>query len=188
MNEIKKKFTVNISIAVLLVAIFVYIGTEYLVRDIETYSSQIVQDEQAVFLQRSKNTQLPDLKRRYEEITAMMTAAFDSLVGKEETVTFIQEAEKTAVRDKVKLTIKDLGAGQPKEAEPSNSLIATAGFNFQVGGTFNNVMHFLGEMENFKYCSEIENVHMSYGDFDKYNTDMVVLTFNVKLYQENSQE
>jgi hypothetical protein len=185
MNEIKKKFTINIAIAVLLVAAFLYIGSEYLVRDIETYSSQIVQGEQSISMQDSKNAQLPELRKRYEEMMLMMETAFDSVVGKEDTVAFIEEAEKTAIRDKVKLDIKNQGA---TEEEETNNLLVTASFNFRVGGTFNNVMHFLGDMENFKYCSEIEDVHMSYEDFDRYNENMVILTFDVILYQENSQE
>ncbi len=188
MNEIKKKFTINVAIAVLLVAAFLYIGAEYLVKDIEKYSSQIVQDEQSAYMQSSKNAQLPELRRRYAEMTAMMDTAFDSVIRKEDVVVFIKEAEKTAVRDKVKLEIKNQGATKEAQEKEAGSLLTTSTFNFRAGGSFDNVMHFLGDMENFKYCSEIENVHMSFDDFDQYNKDVVMLTFSVILYQDNSQE
>ncbi len=185
MNEIKKKFITNVAIAVLLVAAFLYAGAEYLVKDIENYSAQIVRNEQSAYLQNSKNVQLPELRKRHGEMMTIMETVLDSIIGKEGTVIFIEEAEKTAVRNKVKLEIRNQAASQDKKAD---AFLTAASFNFRVGGNFNNVMHFLGDMENFKYCSRIENVHMSYEDFDQYNKDMVILTFNVTLYQKNSQE
>jgi|GEM_PF-2283329 hypothetical protein len=186
MNGLKQKFIINVSIAVLLEAVFLYVGAEYLVKDVEKYSSKIVSDEQAIYVQDAKNAQLSDVKRIYEEATAKMDTVSASVVDKENTVIFIEEAEKAAVRNKVKLSIKNQDSSKKEEA--ASDLLTTSEFNFRVGGTFNNVMHFLGEIENFKYCLRIENAEMVYDDYDKYNKDMIVLTFNVKLYQKSSQK
>lgn len=192
MNEIKKKFTVNISITISLVLAFIYIGTEYLAKDIETYSGEIVSDKQAIFLQKAKIEQLPKYKKQYEENLAKMDNIFATVIDKENMVTFIEESEKTAVKDKVKLKIKsapqkaDTAAG--KASPVAATSLTSSYFNFTVGGAFDNVMLFLGEMENFKYCLDIENVDMTYEDFDENNKDMIILTFDVKLYQEDSQK
>lgn len=192
MNEIKKKFTVNISIAISLVLAFIYIGTEYLAKDIETYSGEIVSDKQATSLQKAKIAQLPEAKKQYEENLVKMDNIFATVIDKESVVTFIEESEKTAVKDKVKLKIKsapqktDTAAGKGNVAAATS--LTSSYFNFTVGGTFDNVMRFLGEMENFKYCLDIEKVDMTYEDFDENNKDMIILTFDVKLYQEDSQK
>lgn len=192
MNEIKKKFTVNILIAISLVLAFIYIGTEYLAKDIETYSGEIVSDKQATSLQKAKIAQLPEAKKQYEANLVKMDNIFATVIDKESMVIFIEESEKTAVKDKVKLKIKsapqkaDTAAG--KVIPVATTSLTNSYFNFTVGGTFDNVMRFLGEMENFKYCLDIENVDMTYEDFDENNKDMIILTFDVKLYQEYSQK
>lgn len=192
MNEIKKKFTVNILIAISLVLAFIYIGTEYLAKDIETYSGEIVSDKQATSLQKAKIAQLPEAKKQYEANLVKMDNIFATVIDKESMVIFIEESEKTAVKDKVKLKIKsapqkaDTVAG--KVIPVATTSLTNSYFNFTVGGTFDNVMRFLGEMENFKYCLDIENVDMTYEDFDENNKDMIILTFDVKLYQEDSQK
>jgi len=192
MNEIKKKFTVNISIAISLVLAFIYIGTEYLAKDIETYSGEIVSDKQATSLQKAKIAQLPEAKKQYEANLVKMDNIFATVIDKESMVIFIEESEKTAVKDKVKLKIKSAPQKADTAAVKASPAAATSltssYFNFTVGGTFDNVMRFLGEMENFKYCLDIENVDMTYEDFDENNKDMIILTFDVKLYQEDSQK
>ncbi|MDD3006628.1 MAG: hypothetical protein PHX30_03555 [Candidatus Pacebacteria bacterium] len=192
MNEIKKKFTLNISIAILLVLAFIYIGTEYLAKDVETYSGQIVSDRQAASLQKAKIAQLPELKKQYEENSVKINEIFETVIDKEHIVDFIKESEETASRDRVKLKIKTMATqavtAVGKDNVAGGVSLTSSSFNFTVGGKFDNVMRFLGEMENFKYCLDIENVNMTYDDFDENNKNMIILTFDVKLYQEDSQK
>jgi len=192
MNEIKKKFILNISIAILLVLVFVYVGTEYLAKDVETYSGQIVSDRQSTSLQKAKIAQLPEFKKQYEENSVKINEIFAAVIDKEHLVDFIKESEETANKDKVKLKIKTMATKEVttagKEKVVGSVSLTSSSFNFTVGGTFDNVMHFLGEMENFKYCLDVENVKMTYDDFDENNKNMIILTFDVKLYQEDSQK
>lgn len=187
MNELKKKFTVNVSIAVLLVALFMYVGAEYFLKEVESSSAQIVSDKQKIYTMSAKNASLGESKKQYEETKIRINEALESVIDEDKTVLFIEEAEKTALADKVKLNIK-IKTPPSKEEKAESDPFSSASFSFTAGGTFNNVMRFLGEMENFKYCSDIENVKMEFSDFDEYNKDMILLTFDVKLYQKDSQK
>lgn len=185
MNELKKKFAINISIAILLVIAFVYIGAEYLVKEVESSSTQIVSDKQNIYTLGAKNSQLSESKRQFEETKIKMNEVLETVIDKDKTVNFIEESEKTALQDKVKLRIKTMSG---KEDKVVGTPISSNYFNFTVGGSFDGVMQFLGEMENFKYCVDIENVKMVFDDFDEYNKNLIILTFDVKLYQKDSQK
>ena len=186
MNELKKKFAINISIAILLVVFFMYIGAEYLVKEVESSSNQIVSDKQNIYTLTAKNSQLSESKRQFEETKAKMNEVLETVIDKDKTVNFIEESEKTALADKVKLRIKTTTV--PEDKASAGTLISSSYFNFTVGGSFDNVMKFLGEMENFKYCVDIENVNLVFGDFDEYNKGLIILTFDVKLYQKDSKK
>lgn len=185
MNELKKKFTITVLIAVLFVVAFLYVGSEYLVKEVESSSAQIVSDKQKIYALSAKNSQLPESKKQYEETNKKIDGVLETVIDKDKTVTFIEEAEKTARDDKVKLKIKTTSSS---EVEVAGALITGSYFNFTVGGTFDGAMLFLGEMENFKYYTDIKNVRMVFDNFDELNKNMIVLTFDVKLYQKDSQK
>lgn len=185
MNKIKKKFVINVSIAILLVAAFLYLGMKYLVKEVRTSSAQIVSGKQAVYIQNAKNAQLPESKKQYEDMNLEMNKASEAVINKDKTVVFIEEVEKNAREDQVKLKIK---ASDSKGKEAVGAAITSSYFNLTVGGTFDNIMLFFGAMENFKYYLDIENIKMSFGDFDEFNKNMIVLNFDVKLYQKDGQK
>lgn len=184
MNDLKKKFIMNVAAAIFIVCVFLFFGADYLLKEIETSSAQIVSDKQKAFAQERKNERLEDSKRQYEDMELRVDEALASVIGKDDTVGFIEEAERLAGEEKVKLKIKKTDSKASSEANP---LITHSNFNFTAGGQFDQIMHFLGKMENFKYSLEISNVKMSFDDFDQFNKDMVILTFDVKLYQKDSQ-
>ncbi|MFA6896963.1 MAG: hypothetical protein WCQ96_01620 [Patescibacteria group bacterium] len=185
MNKIKKKFVINVSVAVLLVLAFLYLGMKYLVKEIETSSAQIVSGKQAVYVQNAKNAQLSESKKQDEEMSLEMNKVSESVVDKGKAVVFIEDVENVAREDRVKLKIK---ASDSKGKEAAGAAITSSYFNFTVGGAFDDVMLFLGTMENFKYYFDIENIKMSFGDFDEFDKNMIVLTFDVKLYQKDGQK
>jgi len=185
MNELKKKFAVKVSIAILLIVFFLYIGAEFLVKGIEASSQKIVEGKQTIALINNKNSRLAESKKQYEVTQKEMNEVLGTILGKDETVRFVEEAENIARENKVKLKIKPLDA---KTEEAAQDFISSSSFSFTVGGGFDGVMHFLGAMENFKYCVNVENIKITFGDFDAYNKDMIILTFNVKLYQKDSQK
>jgi hypothetical protein len=183
MNELKKKFLTNISIALLLIVFFLYAGADYLGKEIEASSGKIVADRQSIHLLRAKNEQLDEAKKQQKDIQLKMENALSWVIDQDKTVDFIEEAERTAQENKVKLRIKAEDKGTPPA---ESSFITSSDFGFTVGGSFDGVMHFLSQMENFKYCVHIEDVKMVFDDFDEYNKEMIVLSFNVKLYQKAS--
>jgi len=185
MNELKRKFVINVSIALALVLFFLYFGADFLVKQIEESSAKIVENKQSIYLLKSKNAQLEEAKKGRQETAAKMDEALSWVIDKDKTVAFIEEAEKTAEEDKVRLKMETVNT---KTQEAEGSFITSSTFSFRAGGSFDAVMHFLADMENFKYCVGIENVKMAFDDFDQYNKDVIVLTFDVKLYQKDSQK
>lgn len=185
MNDLKKKFLINVLVALAVVLAFLFVGADYLLKEIETSSAQIVADKQSAYAQERKNERLEDSQGQYEDMQSMLDEALSSVIGKDDTVVFIEEVERVASEDKVKLKIRKTDS---KAAGEGEDFITYSNFNFIAGGQFEQVMHFLGKMENFKYSIEISNVKMSFDDFDQFNKDMVILTFDAKLYQKNEQK
>lgn len=184
MNASKKKFFINLFAAVALVFLFLSYGMRYFISGIEDSSAKIVADKKAIVDISAKNAKLADSREKYEEIKETAEDAFAVILDKGSTVDFITQAEKDAQESNVKLKINTVGE---KTAKQDNSFISSADFQFTAGGDFNGLMHFLYNLENFKYDLDISNVKISRGDFDQYNKGILVMNFNVKLYQKNSQ-
>lgn len=185
MNELKRKFVINVSIALALVLLFLYFGVNGLVKQIGDVSAKIVENKQNIYLLKAKNAQLDEAKKERQETADKMGEALSWVIDNDKTVSFIEEAERTADKDKVRLKMETVNT---KTEDSAGAFITSSTFNFRVGGSFDAVMHFLGDMENFKYCVGIQNVKMAFDDFDQYNKDVIVLTFDVKLYQKDSQK
>lgn len=184
MNASKKKFFLNLFTAVALVFSFLFYGMGYFISRIEDSSAKIVADKKAIAEISAKNAKLADSREKYERIRERAEDAFAVILDKGNTVDFITQAERDAQESKVKLKINTVGG---KTAEPDDSFISSSDFQFTAGGDFNGLMHFLYCLENFKYDLDISNVKISRGDFDQYNKEILIMNFNVKLYQKNSQ-
>ncbi|MFA7169984.1 MAG: hypothetical protein WC178_03960 [Candidatus Paceibacterota bacterium] len=185
MNASKKKFLLNTTFAIFSVVSFSSLGLNYFMKGIEDSSAKIIENKKSIYALNDKNKQLVDSKKKYIEIEEMTDRAFKTILDKNHTVDFIEEVEAAATENKVKLRIQTSGEKGGKVAIDENAFISSSDFSFVVGGTFEGVMKFLYNLENFKYDVSMYEINMRFGDFDQYNEDMVLLSFKLKLYQKN---
>lgn len=185
MNESKRKFIINLSVAVLLIVVFLSFGLNYFIVEIENSSSKIVDNKKKIRMLEDKNSQLQDSKKQYSDIQAKMDTMFEAVIDKGKSVDFIKEAEKAASDNKVLLRIN---TPAEKVKSDDRAFISFTGFNFTVGGKFDGLMRFLYNIENSRYDSDIDNIRIDTGSFDDNNKDTTILTFDLKLYQKNSSK
>jgi hypothetical protein len=119
---------------------------------------------------------------RYGEIKKETDEVFQVVVDKDKTVDFIKELEMVAAENKVKLKMQVVPDVPDKKDD--NSFVSSVSFSVTAAGSFENIMHFLANCENLKYYADLSDPKMSFGDFDEYNKDLVILNLNVKLYQK----
>lgn len=183
MSGSKRKFMVNLLIAVLLVVGFLQYGLGYFLQEIGSISGKIVSDKKEAYTLQAKNGQLSYSRKQYSEIETEAQQAFDSVVSKDKTVDFITEAEKVAASSKVKMRMKTVTA---TSADKKNAFIGSNEFELTAGGDYAGVMNFLYGIENLKYETDIEQMEVQQGNFDESNENVIVMTFKLKLYQKNS--
>lgn len=187
MNGSKKNFFINLLIAGVVILSFLYVCMNYLVRDIEASSAKIVESKKEIYVLSSKNGQLSSLEKKYDDVQTKMNKAFETIVDKGDSVDFIKWSEDTAQKNKVKMNMQLSGSSKDSKKE-SSTFISGTNFTFTVGGRFDDLMRFLFSMENSKYDVDISNIKINTGDFDEYNKNMIILSFDLKLYQKNSQK
>lgn len=175
----------NLLFAVFLVFSFLYFGISYFTKKIQVSSAEIVEDKKTIYALNAKNSQLDNYTKKYQEVEADTNQALAAVVDDDKVVDFITELEKTAQDNKVKMKIQATGDDK-SDKQQNDSFITSSSFKLTVGGGFDSLMHFLYNVENFRYANDIENVRIAKGDFDQYNKDILVLSFDLKLYQKNS--
>lgn len=183
MNGSKKKFFINLVVAAILVVSSSYFIVEYLTMEIEKSSAKIVEDKKIIHTLSNKNGQIDNARKDYKDIQTKTDEASKSIIDKDKTVDFIEEVEGIAGENRVKHNI--VKKVTEKTDKGASGFISSSDFNFQIAGNFDSVMRFLYSLENFKYDVDISNVRMNFGDFDEYNKDMIILTFDLKLYQKD---
>lgn len=184
MNPSKRKFFVNALIVVVLVCSFLYFGNVYLIKNIENLSAKIVEDKKNLYILSMKNEQSSESRKKYEEIKNEADGVLDVVVNKDETVNFIKEMEKVAADNDIKLKMQIVATNDKEKEKASKSAISYIYFDVTAGGEFEDIMRFLESTENLKYYAEVETPKMSFGDFDEYNKEMVILTFDAKVYKK----
>lgn len=183
MNKSKTNFCLNLSLLLLLLAAFFSAGLGYFRGEVEKASASIVSSKKEIRLLSEKNKRLAVNKARFTALTAEADAAFATLVDKGRTVEFITAMEETAAADQVKLR---MAVAPDKNGLKAGDFVSSSKFTVTAAGSFAGLMHFLYALENFRYEADIANLRISYGDFDQYNKDLIVLTFDLELYQKNS--
>ena len=184
MNPSKRKFVVSVSIAILLIGSFLYFGNTYLIKNIEDLSAKIVNDKKTLHTLSMKNEQSSESKKKYEEIKNEADNVLGVVINKDETVNFITETEKIAADNNVKLKMQIATITDKEKEKAGKSAIGYIYFDVTAGGKFEDIMRFLESTENLKYYAEVETPKMSFGDFDEYNKEMVILTFDAKVYKK----
>jgi hypothetical protein len=158
------------------------VGSVYFIKNIEDSSSKISDDKKNLNVLNTKNDQAGNFKVRYGEIKKETDEVFQVVVDKDKTVDFIKELEMVAAENKVKLKMQVVPDVPDKKDD--NSFVSSVSFSVTAAGSFENIMHFLANCENLKYYADLSDPKMSFGDFDEYNKDLVILNLNVKLYQK----
>lgn len=185
MNGAKTKFYAYISLAIVIVGAFLYYGIGYFVGEIETLSATIVDQKKNVTVSEEKNAQLGNLRKTYGEVDGKMEQVKTAIVDKDKAVDFITAAERAARDNRVKMKMNAIdtkSAGKQNAAGPFTS----TDFNFSVAGKFDDLMHYLYALENFRYETDISGLKVVRGDYDENVKDTIIMSFNLKLYQKNS--
>ncbi|MDD3190913.1 MAG: type 4a pilus biogenesis protein PilO [Candidatus Pacebacteria bacterium] len=179
MNQARKKAYLYVGAFIALLFAPLYFGESYFSGEIRKASDNIVNAKKEMNQINIKNGQLSDSRVRYQEIKGKIDEASEVVINKGEIVGFITELEHSAKSNNVKLEKKSIN-----KEDVSSSYIGYSFFSVKAGGNFDDVMQFLYSLENFPYYINIENIKMSYGDFDEYSRGIVILDLTVKVYQK----
>jgi hypothetical protein len=95
-----------------------------------------------------------ETKAEFDTITSELPSLKACLVDEKNAVVFIESLENLSRDSKVYSEIKPVG----EKADKSKTELPHFGFNLTVVGTFDNVMKFLAQIENFKYAIDVEKV------------------------------
>lgn len=189
MNKIKQKTYLNIFIFSFVVIAIFYIGNSYLIETVKSLSLEVVDKKQKIERLNKQSSQIGSIRTGYEYIEKEAKKVSGLVVNYPDIIDFIVEIENVAEKSGVDLEINVSN----KEGEYLNDNLSFVGYSVKAMGDFDNLMHFLTHLENFKYLSKIENVKMYYdsGDgkdftnLDKINSSKIVLDVNLKVYVKN---
>lgn len=189
MNKIKQKTYLNIFIFSSVVIAIFYIGNSYLIETVKSLSLEVVDKKQKIERLNKQSSQIGSIRTGYEYIEKEAKKVSGLVVNYPDIIDFIVEIENVAEKSGVDLEINVSN----KEGEYLNDNLSFVGYSVKAMGDFDNLMHFLTHLENFKYLNKIENVKMYYdsGDgkdftnLDKINSSKIVLDVNLKVYVKN---
>jgi len=179
MNQARKKAYLYVVVFITFLFTPLYFGESYFSGEIRKASDNIVSAKKEMNQINIKNEQLSDSRVKYQEIKGKIDEASEVVIDKGDVVSFIKALERSAEYNNVKLEKKSIN-----KEEESLSYIGYSFFSVRAGGNFDDVMHFLYSLENFPYYINIENIKMSYGDFDESSRGVVILDLTVKVYQK----
>ncbi len=183
MIRAKTNFCLNLLAMTLLLVAFFTVLMDRLTARIEEASAGIVAGKQQIRVLADKNSRLADSRLRYAALENQAQEVFSTIIDKGRTVAFITAMEQAAADSKLRLRT-DVAAD--KNGLKAGDFISSSKYDIKAAGSFDGLMHFLYALENFQYEVDVSNVQLSYGDFDQYSKDLVILTCTVELYQKNS--
>lgn len=185
MNKVKNKIFLSLMLLVLLSAAFLYLGHKYLVKEVETLSSELINTKKELNRFEVRNDGLLESRREYNNIKSEIENISKIIVAEDRIVDFIERVEKVAENDGVRLRISSNNKAEKKQSE--QSYISQKSFDLTAGGDFNSIMHFLYSLENFDYYINVENINVGFGDFDEINKGVIVLDANITVYQKQNE-
>jgi hypothetical protein len=187
MSRVKNKILLGILMFITLTVAFLYVGKNYLVKNVEVLSVEIIHDREELNNYENRNKQLVASRGNYREIKNEIEDISEVVVDKDKTVEFIEEIEKVANSNGVKLELQS-SFGSGDESKKGDGYISQKSFGLKAAGDFNGMMRFLYSLENFNYYMNVENIQIGLGDFDEYNKGLVILNADITVYQKQNEE
>ena len=178
MNKIKQKTYLNISIYLSVVIAVFYIGNSYLIETVKSLSLEVVDKKQKIERLDRQSGQISDIRIGYQYIEEEAEKVSALIISYPDIIDFIVEIENVAEKSKVDLEI----SVSDKEGEDLNNNLSFVGYSVKATGDFDNLMHFLMRLENFKYLNKVENVRMYYDNKNKVKASEINLDVSLKVY------
>ena len=178
MNKIKQKTYLNISIYLSVVIAVFYIGNSYLIETVKSLSLEVVDKKQKIERLDRQSGQISDIRIGYQYIEEEAEKVSALIISYPDIIDFIVEIENVAEKSKVDLEI----SVSDKEGEDLNNNLSFVGYSVKATGDFDNLMHFLMRLENFKYLNKVENVRMYYDNKNKVKAGEINLDVSLKVY------
>lgn len=186
MNKVKSKIFFNLLLFVFLTATSLYVGQNYLVKEVEVLSGEIISTKKEFSKLESRNNKLIETRNDYDNIGNEIDNISDVVVDDDKIVDFIEKVEVIAAEDGVKLEISSVADN--KSVKDKGGYISQKLFSLKAAGDFNGIMHFLYSLENFGYYINVEDVNIGFGNFDEHNKDLIILGANITVYQKQNEE
>ena len=178
MNKIKQKTYLNISIYLSVVIAVFYIGNSYLIETVKSLSLEVVDKKQKIERLDRQSGQISDIRIGYQYIEEEAEKVSALIISYPDIIDFIVEIENVAEKSRVDLEI----SVSDKEGEDLNNNLSFVGYSVKATGDFDNLMHFLMRLENFKYLNKVENVRMYYDNKNKVKAGEINLDVSLKVY------
>ena len=178
MNKIKQKTDLNISIYLSVVIAVFYIGNSYLIETVKSLSLEVVDKKQKIERLDKQSDQISDIRIGYQYIEEEAEKVSALIISYPDIIDFIVEIENVAEKSGVDLKINV----SDKEGEDLNNNLSFVGYSVKATGDFDNLMHFLTHLENFRYLNKIEDVRMYYNNKNKVEASEINLDVSLKVY------
>lgn len=173
---------------VLLTAAFLYFGQNYLVKEVEALSGEIISTKKELNSFEVRNNRLFESRGDYNDIKNEIEDISKIVVAEDKIVDFIERVEEVAESDGVKLRISSALDNKAENEQEGQGYISQKTFDLTAAGDFNGIMYFLYSLENFEYYINVEDVNVGFGNFDENNKGLIVLNANITVYQKQNEE
>lgn len=153
----KQKFYVHIAIILAVLGGFIFLGY-FLFGLIVDAGGAVTQSKADLAVLFAKKDQIKDLVKEYNAIKDVIPKLNDSLLRKDDALGFIMHVEDISMRTNVvhKIDAVDVGKSTDK-----SSSTASASFNVDLTGSFNDVLRFVYLIENTMPYASLQSLQLS---------------------------
>lgn len=176
-SKIEKKIYLKAILLLIVVFSLFYAGFVYFPQEIKILSSEIVSNRGEVEKLKSQNSQIEIIKGKNTELQKNINYISEYIIDYNNISMFVTEIKTLAKENNVQL---DISISNNKEEKKDNSLLSL-NYSIKVVGKFDDIMHFLGYLENLDYYLDIEKIKIS----NKSGTN-ITLNAVLKIYVENN--
>jgi len=175
MNKVEKKLYIKAGVLLAVVLALLYASCFYLPSKIESLSLEIINNKKQIKQLNEQNSQIDDTRRKYAKLQENVNEVSECIIGYSNIFGFITNVKDAAKKNNVNLNIN---VSSDEKAKATNFL-SYINYNIKATGEFDDIMHFLNNLESLKYYINIEKIKISSNDS---NNEEVTLDSVLKVY------
>lgn len=175
MNKVEKKLYIKAGTLLIVVLALLYASCFYLPQKIEAISLEIISNKKQIKQLSEQNNQIDDIRSKHNKLQEDVDKASECIISYSDIFRFITNVKEAAKKNNVNLNINVSSSGKTQET----NFLSHIDYNIKATGEFEDIMCFLGNLENLKYYINIERIKISNNEN---NDNRVTLDSLLKVY------